>query len=121
MPSRDSLSTERVLKAIADPRRREVLRYLVAHGDSPLTVEELAQRLADDGPTPTGGKPAHRLTHDKDHLDTVEAITIRLHHAHLPKLAASGVIDYDAGSRTVRYRSHEVVEDLLQFIATKME
>ena len=122
-PTSTSTSTEQILQAVADPRRRRVLRHLVAHGESPLPVEELAQRIADEDQPITGEKPAHRLVADNhpamDRLGSVEAIRIRLHH--LPQLAASGVVGYDPSDNRVRYHSQEAVEDLLQFIATRME
>ena len=67
MPTCNSPSTEQVLKAVADPQRREVLGYLIAYGESPLTVEELAQRLADD-PAITGENLAHPAPTGQENL-----------------------------------------------------
>nr|WP_224338145.1 hypothetical protein [Haloprofundus halobius] len=39
-----------------------------------------------------------------------ERTLVRLHHVDLPKLAAAGIIDYDARTHTIRYRGTPSVE-----------
>ena len=42
-----------------------------------------------------------------------------LHHFTLPKLAETGILDYDPGSKTVRYRGQPAVEQLLDTAASE--
>ena len=51
---------------------------------------------------------------DGSYWDTDEShARLRLHHLTLPKLADTGILDYDPGSKTVRYRGRPAVERLL--------
>lgn len=91
---------DRVFEVLADRRRRLVLSYLVAEDADAATVGELLDYVvARSGDTST----------DRD-ADTVRT---QLHHNHLPKLDAAGVIDYDAGNGTVRYREKPFLEEYL--------
>lgn len=69
---------ETVHRVLADPQRRRLLRYL-GHEDGTATVTELAERLSG----------AEREGNASDRT------RIRLHHVHLPMLAAAGVVDHD--------------------------
>jgi predicted transcriptional regulator len=95
-------TTEEVLTAVADPRRRELLRYLRDIDSDVVSVAELATELA-NGPG------------DRDRLG------VRLRHAHLPKLADVGVLTFDPRSSTVRYTGNEQVASLLEFVETELE
>lgn len=87
--------------------RRAVLRYLASVTESeetelPVTVsvDELAERIAG--------------TLDGESTDRSESdIRISLHHCHLPKLADSGVIEYDTRRHTVRFEGHSFVAALV--------
>jgi hypothetical protein len=123
---RHTTPTDRVLQAVVEKRRRIVLRYLVEGDNRTLEVSELARRIARDDPAIGGEDFAPRAIDPgadaaAECWDPVEAITIQLHHVHLPQLATSGLIDYDACSETVRYRSHDGAEELLQFISERLE
>jgi hypothetical protein len=51
---------------------------------------------------------------DGSYWDTDEShARLRLHHSTLPKLADTGILDYDPRSKTVRYRGRPAVEQLL--------
>lgn len=76
-------------RLLSDDRRRIVLDIL-ADRVTAITLEELAQTVAEreedtEAPATT----------------TVERITISLHHKHLPKMAAHGVIEYDRDSKRI--------------------
>lgn len=49
--------------------------------------------------------------------DDRRRVEVALHHHELPKLEQVGVIEYDARSRTVRYRGHPLLEELLAVAA----
>ncbi len=70
------VETDRVYRLLADEQRRAVLAVLLER-DGEMTLEDLRSRLAD-------------RVGDERHAG------IRLHHVHLPKLAAAGLIEYDS-------------------------
>jgi acetolactate synthase small subunit len=85
-PSMDAL-----LDSLAHPYRRHVLRALVEREPSTTLLAlswEVTSRLDE----------TVRATVQRPVLDRVRA---RLHHVHLPKLAAVDVVDYDTAYRTV--------------------
>lgn len=78
-------------RLLAAERRRIALDVL-AERTVPVDLETLAAAVAaretDDPDEPTG--------------DAVERVAVTLHHAHLPRMADYGVIDYDRESGQVR-------------------
>ncbi|MFB6143039.1 MAG: hypothetical protein ABEJ30_06820 [Halorientalis sp.] len=79
-----------VFDLLAHDRRRDVCLFLTRTDRSVVTVDELAAALAVDA--------------DRERL------AVDLHHRHLPKLAAAGVVDYDPRSTTARYWGQPTVE-----------
>jgi len=71
---------------LARPYRRDVLSVVATHDDR-LSVTDLAVELQERQATRTDGD---------------EPLTLALHHVDLPKLAATGVIEYDPGRKSVR-------------------
>ena len=104
-----AVSTETLLQLVADPWRRRILDHLRENGDCAVTLDELHETVAADG----GEQTPHHTAEDP--------VLIELQHTHLPKLAETGVIEYDRHRRTVRYRSNERVEALVQFVSTRLE
>ncbi len=49
-----------------------------------------------------------------------DAVRVTLQHNHLPKLDDAGMIDFDARSETIRYRSHPEVEKYLSVLDETM-
>lgn len=82
---------EDVFELLADEVRREVCLYFTSTPEAVLTVEDLLSVLGDG-------------RRDRDRL------AIDLHHRHLPKLDAAGLIEYDARSKTARYWGQPTVE-----------
>lgn len=76
-----------IFDVVAHPHRRFLLARLGA-GDGPLSVPEAAAAIAawEDG----GAEPAD-----------ARAVEVGLYHAHLPKLAEAGLVEYDAAAGTV--------------------
>lgn len=90
------LSLDTVFDLLANRRRRYVLYYLAAAEDEQvLKLEDIAgqveawEREWDTAETP-------------ETTDRQERIRIDLHHNHLPRLAAAGLIDYDGRTETIR-------------------
>ena len=95
LESSDESRLDELYRALGHHRRRSLLREL--HDcDGTLTIDELAERVAErEANRPSDGVPD----------DDLETVRLTLHHAHLPKLAAADVVDYDASIRTVEFRT----------------
>jgi DNA-binding transcriptional ArsR family regulator len=91
-------STDELLRILADDRRRAILEYLRDSSTGAATVEMLADKIDEED---HGGDEANAAV---------------LVHADLPKLDDGGLVDFDRRSMTVRYRSHETVEQLLDCV-----
>jgi DNA-binding transcriptional ArsR family regulator len=87
-------SLDECLDTVGDQSRRDIIRELRSEHGGETTLERLAERFEHE----EGGR--------------VQA-AIALHHHHLPKLAATGVVEYDSDSGVVLYRLDEAVEGLL--------
>jgi len=79
------LPSEVVADLLADDRRRRALERL--DDDGTLTIETLARRLAAAETEPEPAEPPERL---------VEEIEAELWDDHVPKLTATGVVEYDS-------------------------
>lgn len=81
-------------KALADTRRRHALYYLNEHRAESITLDELARHVK-----------ALETEHAPDTLVEHEYANVRLelYHNHLPRLADSGIIDYDSRRGDVRF------------------
>ncbi|TQQ79316.1 hypothetical protein EGH24_11845 [Halonotius terrestris] len=90
-------STDTLLAAISDDHRRIVLRTLDAVDETALHIDRLAAAVA-----------AAESPHD-DRDAVQHRIRTALHHTHLPKLAAAGLIEYDTATNRV-----ELVDDELR-------
>ena len=82
----EAASLDALFEALADSRRRHVLSILLDR-PTPLDVETLARAVAarEEAATSAADVPD----------DVVRRIQIALHHVHLPKLAETGVVEYD--------------------------
>lgn len=90
-----SRSFDDFFAAMADSRRRYVL-YCLREGDSDAaSYDDLIDYL---------------LCHDPEATDRA-AVESYLHHVGLPKLEAVGLLEHDARSERVRYRSGHRFED----------
>lgn len=88
---------DRAFAALADKRRRQVLRYFQDRSTDRASVAELAEYTIE---TASAAAP-------RSHLE------MRLHHATLPRLADLNLIEYDADRQEVRYEGCPVVQQLL--------
>lgn len=97
----NELSTDDVLRVLADEQRRAIIRELAERGRCEVPVEIL------------GTAVSKRIEFE----DTAETdLAIRLRHAHLPALDDVGLLLYDQERRTVRYATDEFAESLLTFL-----
>ncbi|WP_435174813.1 DUF7344 domain-containing protein [Halorussus sp. AFM4] len=87
---------EDALGALADERRRDLLRSLLERdGEGPVGVGELAEEIADES--------------------DAEDVRRSLRHAHLPRLDGAGIVAYDAREGEVRLAGDQpAVEDFLE-------
>lgn len=85
----DSIPESDRHRLLAADRRREVLRVL-RHRTPPLTLEQLATAVA-----------TSELDSDEPSEETIERVSITLHHCHLPMLTANSLVEYDAESNRV--------------------
>ena len=95
------------------PLRYRVLLELPNH-DNPVRLPVLADgiRSSEIG----GRQPRHDDTADSN------AVKTKLHHSHLPKLAAAGWIEYDSENRTIRYESRiETIRSALRTTADELD
>lgn len=99
-----------LFSAMGDQRRRYLLYYLLDH--DPAEVDELTTQVC---------AWEHGATVDEVNDEDRRDVRISLHHNHLPKLAASGIIDYDQRSGTIRFHHQpEIIERILS-IAKRYE
>jgi hypothetical protein len=84
--------------ALTDSRRRTVLAALREHGDDPVGVETLADRVVSREAPSTS-------TRRHVHMSVVNVA--------LPKLHDWGLVEYDSARKTVRYVASPLVEGLL--------
>jgi hypothetical protein len=90
MVSLDSSSLSQTFDLLAHPHRRYVLYYL-RRDSAVVDVARLATAIADW----EGNHTAPTRSED------IEAIKTTLHHTHLPKLEAAGIVSTDANRNTV--------------------
>jgi DNA-binding transcriptional ArsR family regulator len=95
-----SSSVDGILSALADQHRRLAIRCLIDSTDQTATLRELAQYVRG------------RFHEER----SVKEIKTNLHHSHVPKLVGAGLLEYDARSKTVRYRAGSDTEALVKHI-----
>lgn len=105
-----SVDADAVFDVLSSSRRRAVIRYMVARpGEGPFTVSDVAEALA----AWETGKTVNALNGTER-----KRVYTALYQAHLPKLAQSGLVDYNKNRGRVDARpelmavSHLVGESL---------
>ncbi|QSG01770.1 DUF7344 domain-containing protein [Natranaeroarchaeum sulfidigenes] len=85
----ETAPTEELFEAVASEPRQVALHTIAATEERPIELDHLAGRVA--GEVHVGGPT----------MTEAERVRIALHHNHLPKLEATGLIQYDADAKTV--------------------
>lgn len=101
-----SPSIETVFETMSERRKRHALYVLRWSEGGALTVERLAQQMVrmDDGSGPADGEEPGRIAAD-------------LRRRVVPELAATGAVEYDERSDTVRYHTVPSLEEWLEHAA----
>ncbi|WP_313692338.1 DUF7344 domain-containing protein [Halorarum halobium] len=97
-----------LLLLVADRRRRQTLHHLRHEANGETTVDGLVDRLHN------GELGADGQTTDRDQ------IAVRLRHADLPKLADHGIVEFDPENSTIRYRSDDQFETILDSLPDEL-
>lgn len=100
-PSVASAVDDELLDVLADEHCRTVLWYFRYYSTHVATVDALERFVCEQHGQHAG--EAH--------------VAVYLHHSILPKLADAGLVDYDARSRTARYRVNPNVEAWLDHVS----
>lgn len=98
----DTVDMDTCLRLVADEHRRRLIQQLRQEANGRMAVDELVTQLRREEFVPDRERPPDR-----------GELAIKLYHNHLPKLANHGVVEYDAEAGTVRYRSDEQLEAVL--------
>jgi len=91
---------DELFRALANGRRRLVLRQLATTDGDVASVDDLVDEIVARADLPV----------DR------ERVAVALHHGALPHLDEAGLVEYDARSRTVRYRETPQVERALHLV-----
>ena len=103
--SKPSVTFDEWFTVLADRACRYVLYFFEEYDGDSASVAELARYVrARDG-------DSHSRSNESDRLELL------LYHAKLPKLADADVVEFDARSRTVRYRGTPALEEWVCRIA----
>lgn len=97
-----SQQIDELLRVLADPHCRNTLSYLQNASNSVVSIQDLANEISKE-----------------DHGGTTQ-LSIKLHHSTLPRLADTGVLEYDPTDHTVRYHGHPKLEPLMNSISTSV-
>lgn len=84
MSKRETLNWSSVFGCLANEERRDILNFLVGEGGQ-VTIDDVAEHLAVD----------------VGDADAVHRTRVHLHHIHLPKLNAAGLIVWSRDQGTV--------------------
>lgn len=95
---RDAEWLNSLFLVLADECRRHALRYFITQETDAAAVDDLIEYV--------------QARHWKEFTD--EELQHRFHHFTLPKLVEHDVVEFDARSRTVRYRGPPILADLLE-------
>lgn len=91
-----------LFSALANRDRRQVLRIVTDRAPEPVSFDTLVT-------TVTAGKTGHSPVELTD--EPRQRAALVLHHTHLPKLTAAGLLEHDTDEDTVRLTDHPAFQD----------
>jgi hypothetical protein len=101
-------SFDQTLDLVSDPRRRTLLYQLKDVGSGTVGFDDLVDAVVDrETSIPARDPPESR-----------EAVRVSLAHAHLPRLADLGIVEYDPATDTVQYHGNPALESFLRYVET---
>ena len=95
-------SLDSLFDCLASSERRRILGILDERAPNSVPRRDLAKHLVQS-------KHSDAAAQDPD--EAVKRASLELHHTHLPKLDAAGLIDQDTGRETVTISDHPAYED----------
>lgn len=101
-------SLEALLGLVADRHRRRTIQQLRKEADGETTLDDLVDRLLGDA------------SFTDENTIAREQLANQLYHAHLPKLADYGVVEFDPETRAVRYQPDEQIETVLDSLPDEL-
>jgi len=101
------LSETDIHDLLRNDRRRQTIKFLQSQGRE-VMLRDLAEAIAE---RETGESPPPRNIRD--------SVYISLHQSHLPKLDATGVVDYDRDRKTITLREEARTVDVYMEVITK--
>jgi hypothetical protein len=119
----DDPTHDALFRAMAEPHRRVVCRYLSARDEGVADFDDLVEHVVrreraredvePEDVEPEDVEPEDVEPEDVEPGDRRRQVEIRLYHVHLPMLSDAGVVEFDARSGTVRYRGGGLIDALL--------
>ena len=101
---RSDFSVDALFRALADEHRRSILGYLADHRGKSVDCDEVVEYLS------------RQETADIDQ----DSLELYCYHTHFPKLDQSGLLEHDAGERTLRILRESLIERVSE-IADEVE
>ncbi|WP_338738543.1 DUF7504 family protein [Haloplanus salilacus] len=101
-------SFDQTLDLISDARRRTLLYWLKDRGSGTVAFDDIVEAVV----TRETSIPAREAPESRD------SVRVSLAHAHLPKLADLGIVEYDPDGATVQYHGNPALESFLRYVET---
>lgn len=99
------LPVSTVFEVLSDERRRHLLYFLIDEAGGEARTTDVAGHL-------------HSVASEFGSADP-DAIRLELHHRHLPKMEAAGLVEFDGRDESIRYRADPLVEECLARVAAR--
>jgi hypothetical protein len=112
--TREDTTSISVARGVVDHPYRRLLLALLDSEEPPVPVVDLARAVSACDPTASDVAAAVAPALDgsaEQPASVVDTLAAQLHHSHLPRMAAAGLLEYDTGSAAVTDWRHPPVGD----------